>query len=124
MAFPFTIHYRIGIFWIQFLRKRCKAVQIAKHDGNRLCLALYLLTLREDLLSEALGEISLNLVQLVFKGEVFGLGPKRRRRSESQALAALTAELLPGLYLCITPGTPQGKFCSTFRAESLARFDI
>ena len=65
------IHERKGLLWAELFGERREPLHVHEHDGDVSPLSLYSVPLREDLFSQAAGEILLNLGKLFVKGEVF-----------------------------------------------------
>ena len=55
------IHNGVCFFGVDLLRKRREPLHVTEHHCDLLSLALYLVTLREDLLGETLGQVALDL---------------------------------------------------------------
>ena len=64
------IHERKGLLWAELFGERSKPFHVNEHDGDVPPLSLYSVPLREDLFSQAAGEILLDLGKLFIKGEV------------------------------------------------------
>jgi hypothetical protein len=66
------IHEAEGVFRAELLGEWCEPLQVAEHDGDVLPLAFDLVSLSEDLLGQALREVTLDLGEFVVGGEVSG----------------------------------------------------
>ena len=66
------VHDGIHGLGVKILGKRRKSHHVAEHDSDLFPFSFDLVSLGEDLLGDALGNVFFNLGNLLFKGKVFG----------------------------------------------------
>jgi len=82
------VHDGIGFISTDLFHQGSKSLQVTKHNGDLLSFTFDPVSLGEDLLGKSLGQVLLDLIQFLFKGEFFG----RWRGRFAKLVAAIPTE--------------------------------